>query len=477
MLGYNELALVITLKVSLTFWERIVMRLLIHHHRKLTYLYLRFIAVGAFLLSVNAAIASNDEPTTEPQHSEAFQALLEDAANPEKSFNFAKKAIEAGNLTEAIAAFERILQINPGLANIKLELGVLYLRVGANELAAQMINEALQSPDIPIIVRNRAKQLYKLAIDEASPHSFTFKIGLGGHYDENANAAPSSRRVLVGGQTGLLDEENTGREDTSVSFRTSFQHVYTFDSQSGNQLETNLSSYSRRYDKSSEINLDAARIDVGPRFFIGSILDPSASIRPSIGGAITYLDGDKYQQNIEGGLNTRRFFTETLIGGLNLKVNDQKFFNSSTRSNATDRNGTGYGADISLLKEFATSTQGFVNLGISRRDADKDYESRDHISANLGVSQRYKAPFSLRQWWRTSLSAGLTSINYDEPDPAVDPNETREDTRLDLYWTNTFVFSKSFYTTLTIYFTDNESTLPNFEYDNTGASLTLWTAF
>ncbi|MFL9906530.1 tetratricopeptide repeat protein [Paraburkholderia sp. RL17-337-BIB-A] len=92
----------------------------------------------------------NDAATRHSQkYRDAFSAMMADPANAERSFEFACAAASDDDIRGAIAALERILKINPGLANIRLQLGELYLRVNATDLAATYLCQALLAPDIP----------------------------------------------------------------------------------------------------------------------------------------------------------------------------------------------------------------------------------------------------------------------------------------------------------------------------------------
>lgn len=438
------------------------------------------VSAAVLLTTLPAAhLANATDSTQNPSqaYQTRFDAMLADPANPELSFQFAKEAIRGGDLKGAIAAFERILKINPGLNNIRLELGVLYLRVGANELAAKYINDALQAPDIPVPVKNRAKSLYKLAQDAASPHALSFRIGLGAHYDENATAAPDSREVLVGGLPALLDEEDTGEHDSSYSLSASLQHAYTFSDQSGSLFETNLSYYSRRYDESSEIDLDYLSLQLGPRFYLGPVLSPSWSVNPFLAATVLELDGEEYQESYDAGLNIQHYFGTSWMAGITARYSDHTYKDSEQRANASERSGDGYSADIKLMKTFVPSVQGYITVGMSERNAEEDYEARQEVASTIGIQKSYLAPFGLQQRWKTGLAFSYTDISYDAPDPAVDPDEKREDERAQVRWTNSFVFTRSFYTTFDVFHTDNTSSLPNYEYDNTGANLTFWFAF
>ena len=71
----------------------------------------------------------------EQQYEEAFQVLFQDPGNLEKTFKFAELAVEIGNFETAISSLERMLLVNPDLPRVRLELGVLYFRLGSYQIA------------------------------------------------------------------------------------------------------------------------------------------------------------------------------------------------------------------------------------------------------------------------------------------------------------------------------------------------------
>ena len=66
------------------------------------------------------------------------------AQDSERWFGDARAAIDKGDLPGAVSALERILLTNPDLANIKLELGLLYLRLGHADSPLEFVQGSLQ---------------------------------------------------------------------------------------------------------------------------------------------------------------------------------------------------------------------------------------------------------------------------------------------------------------------------------------------
>ena len=88
------------------------------------------------------------------QYDEAFQEMLRQPADLDVLFRFAAVASQTGDLEGAISALERMLLINPNLPRVRLELGVLYYRLGSYEVARTYLEGALKSPTMP---RRRAQ--------------------------------------------------------------------------------------------------------------------------------------------------------------------------------------------------------------------------------------------------------------------------------------------------------------------------------
>jgi tetratricopeptide (TPR) repeat protein len=404
--------------------------------------------------------------------------MMADPTNPERSFEFAQAAVAIGDLRGAIAALERILQINPGLANIQLELGVLYLRVGQTDLAASYLRGALLAPDVPDPVRDRAQAMLARAERGRQKHFLTGSIYAGGRYDTNANAGPAFRQVRVGGVDRLLNESATGRKDFSAEFAASLNYTYALESQAGHEIEANFLSYNRRYDKSSEINLSSVGLDLGPRLYLGGIPESTFSVRPFVSASYLWLDDDSYLRQLGGGVNLRQFFETVSFVEVTLEASDQKFYDSASRPTSSNRSGPFVDLRGRVSYQWRARTRLFAGAGFARRDSDQKFEAFNEGGILLGVTQVYAPPFGLTSYpWSSTLSAGVLRTVYDEADPAIDPNQKRKDTRANIVLSNDVRMTRSLTLVVSVQYTDNDSSLPNFEYDNTGVGVGLAWSF
>jgi tetratricopeptide (TPR) repeat protein len=427
--------------------------------------------IACFYLGAALSALAQEQSISDPRYRSAFEAMMADPTNAERSFEFAEAAVAAGDLRGAIAALERILRLNPGLANIELELGVLYLRVGQNDLAATYLRRAIVAPNVPEAVRDRAQALLARAERGRRRHFFSGYVYGGARYDSNANLGPSSSLVRVLGNDALLDPQFTGQSDWSAELTGALNYIYALETQQPSEIEANLTTYNRRYDETSQFDLSSFGIDVGPRLYPRFVADGSLSIRPFISASYLTLDGDEYLQQWGGGVNVRKFFEEVSFFDLTLLASDQDYEDSPTRPVNSLRSGTFVEAIARVSHQVLPRTRVFALVGLAQRDSDAAFETFREAAGWVGVTQVYPAPFGLTPYpWGSTLSLGFRRTTYDEPDPTIDPDEKREDDRFDVILTNNIQMSRSLTLVVTLQYSDNNSSLPNFEYDNTAVS-------
>jgi cytochrome c-type biogenesis protein CcmH/NrfG len=86
----------------------------------------------------------------------AFRATLVKPDDPETLMGFAEAAIVFGDMEGAISALERLLLIAGDQPEVKLELAVLYFRIGAPQTAAAYLEGVRSSATASATVRERA---------------------------------------------------------------------------------------------------------------------------------------------------------------------------------------------------------------------------------------------------------------------------------------------------------------------------------
>jgi tetratricopeptide (TPR) repeat protein len=166
--------------------------------------------------------------TLQSQYDAAFQEMLQKPADLDVLFRFATLATQTGDLEGAISALERMLLINPDLPRVRLELGVLYYRLGSYEVARTYLEVALKSPNLPPEVRSRAEQFMAEVEKRQSPSTFTGEVFFGWRYQSNANLGPTTSSVRLFGQVANLNEASIGAPDWGIVSSFQLRHTYDF---------------------------------------------------------------------------------------------------------------------------------------------------------------------------------------------------------------------------------------------------------
>ena len=103
------------------------------------------------------------DPTDEMRaaYDAAFQETLRKPADPATLIAFAEIAIKTGDLEGAISALDRLLLIDGDQPEVKLELGVLYFRLGSFEAARTYLEEVRSSRRASAALKARAAEFLK----------------------------------------------------------------------------------------------------------------------------------------------------------------------------------------------------------------------------------------------------------------------------------------------------------------------------
>jgi tetratricopeptide (TPR) repeat protein len=429
------------------------------------------LALGGALCATFPAAAQ----VTKQQYDAAFQEMVRDLSNPDKSFRFAQTAVEYGDVKGAIAALERLLVLNPTLNNIRLELGLLYLREGAPNVAKAYLDAALADPSMPAEVKARAERLAAEGERRLSRHLVVGSAYAGAKYETNVNSAPSSPNVRAAGLPAQLRNEDLEDEDASIFALGRLRHSYDLLRQSGDRIETNLLAYVSRQDERPDYDLDLFELDAGP--WLGLDALGLRTLRPFVIASHLGLERKTYRQAFGGGLTYQHTFSEWLLGELTARHIEQDFEGSRRRPLADDESG----GESTLRASAYWRTSAMTTLTLTgaylRDNAERDSLANHDYGVGAEFSVSYPALFGGSEPWVTSAGAEFRRIEYDEADAAVDPAVRRRDDRLELSLVTSVPLLEATALLFTLQWTDNDSNLPNFTYDNTAVIVGVSRAF
>ena len=90
------------------------------------------------------------------------------------AFRFAEQAVARGDYEAAIGALERMLYYNSNLPRVKLELGVLYFKLGSYDLAQGYFEDAIKGGDVPPEVKAQVARLSRR--DQPAPVAVRVRV-------------------------------------------------------------------------------------------------------------------------------------------------------------------------------------------------------------------------------------------------------------------------------------------------------------
>jgi hypothetical protein len=402
------------------------------------------------------------------QYDEAFQETLAKPADLDVLFRFAGLASQIGDLEGAISALERMLLINPDLPRVRLELGVLYYRLGSYEVARTYLEAALKSPSVPGDVRAKAQDYLVQIEAQLKQSSLGGEIFLGWRYQSNANLGPSTSQVLLFGQPANLNQQGLGKPDWGVVSSLTVRHRYDFGNQDKSALETQFTAYANRQFQVSAANVTLLDLATGPRFQIFNGTFEDFTLKPFVTGGYVWVNDTSYYGSWGGGLESGVLLANGLRNTTIAVFRRQDNQDTSYLPTNSQYRGNSMTANTAFQYELGPTVLVFATGSAQRFDADiAPWQSYNLWGVSGGFAFRFPDPlFKSNLPWTINLTASEQWWTYDEPDPTVDPNTMRyqNDTILTLVLTIPFddrtIFSLSGGRFV------RASTVPNYAFEN-----------
>ena len=360
-----------------------------------------------------------------------LQAMLDEPDNLDIAFSYAALSAQAGDFEAAISTLERMLIYAPGLPRVQLELGVLYYRLGAFDVARQYFEAAVSGPDVPREVRERV-DAYLAGIDRAqAPAKFSAAVIVGARWQSNANAAPGDRSISLNGLNFLLNESAVSQSDFNAYLAATAHVSYDLASQ-GDLLEADLLFYGARYAELSRLHTEIAEVTVGPSFNMARLGWDNARL-----GVYAILGGVRLDEaNYSGtlGAGVRLAWLPSIRSKLESKNEFRRrwFNDSTTYPSVSDRNGHRLSSHLAYTYFLTASLAVRAAVFGAREDTDTDYEDYYEAGASAGLRKTFASPVkALERPWLVDLDAGYLARRYDEPDASINAAHAQKD---DEYW-------------------------------------------
>jgi tetratricopeptide (TPR) repeat protein len=366
----------------------------------------------------------------ERQYDAAFQEMLLQPANLDVLFKFASLASQTGDLEGAVSALERMLLINPDLPRVRLELGVLYYRLGSYEVARTYLESALKSPNLPPEVRTRADKFMADVVGKEKPSKFSGEFFLGWRYQSNANLGPTTNNVLLFGQIASLNQAAVGSPDWGVVSSAQIRHTYDLGRQDKSQIETTFSTYVNRQFQSAVANVTLLDLTTGPRFQIFNGTFEDVSLKPFFSGGYIWVNDAPYYGSYGAGLEMAALLSDRLRNVTTFQWRRHDNTDNWYLPTNSQYRGVEYTATTGL--QFALSN--LVNLfsiGTATRYQTDQTPAQSYVLYGIGGGMTFRFVDPVLKTglpWTVTLAVTENWWSYDAPDPTIDPNTARMQT-------------------------------------------------
>lgn len=429
--------------------------------------------------AISAAVLIFSPALGQDSRAERDQLAAQIQAHPEDydaTYRFVRLTTELGDYEAGIGALERLLMFNPNLSRARKELGFLYARLGAWEVATEHLKTAKAAGDLDAVQTAQIDAQLPDIEKRTQVNRLSLRIHTGLRGQSNANYFPAGNLFQVGG-IGLASTA-AQKADLNAFQLVQATHEYEFGSQRGDRMETRLTGYATEQFNLPQYSVTLFSASTGPRFFVPQTFVNNLSIRPYVTGAVSMLGSTNYLNTGGAGASLRAdfnplFWLEPGAEWRSLWVNQGRFlFGTAPYATlSTLASGdvvTGYLSGSYRLFD-AVRLDGRV--AYSRANAGYAAQSSDQVDIQGMVRFEVDPPHPMiARRWTIAPYARFTNLAFDAANPLVNPFVARHDTAwyygvmLDAPVTNTFGFAGN------LEFMRNDSNIPNFKMHNVAVS-------
>ena len=431
----------------------------------------KLISVITLLSLITPVYAANDTATLsaastllkEGQPSDALAFLLvehdPEMATTQEWFLLGLAAKQSGQLEDASKYFEKVLEIDLKADRVKLELAAISYQLGNRDRAKLLLLD-VKASNPPAGVASNIDRFLATIEASAGQKNWRVSASAGWIYDSNVNAGPNEDIITLFGLPFNLSNDAQNTEDNAYTLGLSFDQVVPVNGSVGWQSHVGVN----WRDNFTVNTLDSLYLSgsTGPVWKQNSKLIWTL---PIIADWVRYGHKDDYFSFSYGiAPQVRYFATNQLALNLGTSVRGKSYDKQSLRKQLT--------WTITPSVDYQLTESDLLRLGVTggQEHSGINFYSNDRWFVNAGYFHNFS------KYFVASLNGSFGESFYQGKEAAY--NRVREDTRssigVDLRYhvamINTDIVTSASYT-------NNESNLAIYEYDQTQVSVNLITTF
>ena len=372
---------------------------------------LAFLAENLYSQNVTPAISDPVQlAQAEQKKQEVFKQLFKDPTNLSLLFEYANLSILVGDLEGAIGVFEQMLIYDSELPRIRLELGVLYFRLGAYALANNYL-KSVKEYDPPPEVVAKVDGFLDAIVNAEKSIQWQQNLGMGFKHTTNGNSGINADFIEIGDFLLPVDPNSKRESDRSTMLNYSLSIDQDLKHPRGDNIQYFFSYGSDTLDTFTQFNIQSNVLSVRRNFNLDenyfsffNLEDPVFA--PNINLLRVVLNREEILRSGRISLD----YSGILDNGSSMLFSyyrDEKIFKTGAQKNGRI-NGMSYGQSYVI-----PGSQALIGykLILENYRANAGYEFYE----NYGVEFSYSKP--LRENWQFSSKYSYQDKSHDEDYP------------------------------------------------------------
>ncbi len=348
-----------------------------------------------------SAVAGLTAATAESAAAQDFEAVLATPDDPALNLEYARRAVDAGDLNGAAGALERVLIVDPDRHGARLLYAIVLFRLDDLQGARDQLNQ-LDPVTLTPLQRAEATR-YRARIERARSRSrFSGGLTAALTYEEDAAGALTT-------QFDSVFAPPVGEEGGAAVLTARFTAAHDLDAP-GYSLFGSVGGYDRA--TFDDIDGDVRRGDVEAGLaYVGRLNSWNIS---AVARALDLFD-DPYSREVgvkaQARWRTSTATTLSLSGEAVSQTFDEPAVDAVALAIGGDRDG--WRRDVSVGIAHRLDARSALGVSLGWQDKEADYEPFGYSGPN--AQARYDRGFRRGQY--VAISGGAQWLEYDAPDP------------------------------------------------------------
>ncbi len=403
------------------------------------------------------------------------QAVYSNPSDLDLGYEYAHALLDAGQYQQAAAELERMLIIEPDQPRLRLELGVLYFRLGSYNLAQSYLRRSLDTPGLAEPVRERVRYYLDAAERRGRPSQIAGSVSFGYRHQSNANGGVSQDIVSTLNGPVLLPPNLRQRSDSGAYLMADLTHAYELGLRHDETVVTNLGLSATRQTSPDFFNFMGLSVRSGLRFAPAPIDLPGLRLFAYIRGESAFLNDSFYDATIGPGLELSFNHTDRLVTSLAL---EQRFATYDAVPNVEQAHLLSGNERLAMLRVGYSPTPFitlFAQAGVRGTTTQAAWFDFTEYQAGGGMAAVYPAPVTTAAsaFWNVTTAFAYYWRCFGQPDPLIDPGRTRSEREWRIRLLNEIPLLRSWSVVQQVEYARTNANLPNYDRDNLIVSVGL----